>query len=213
MAEKKKNVRYTTPAGIASWPKLRVADTKFDADGSYGVKLLLDPNHPATQPFLTKLDEMAAAAFVEMKKENTKYAKVMKLVTPYANELDKDGNETGKIVLNFTMPAVIRNKEKTKEWKLKPVIFDATLTPLPEEQDVGGGSTIIVSFESWPYFNAKDKEAGITRRLVAVQVLDLKQWNGSVDAASFGFAAAEGFTVNEPATSVASAPTDEAPEF
>jgi hypothetical protein len=213
MAEKKKNPRYTTPAGIASWPRLSTPDTKFNADGTYSVKLLLDENNAEHATFLRKLDALADAALVAMKKENAKYAKVMKLVTPYAPELDKDGNETGKTVLNFTMPAIIRNKEKTKEWKLKPVVFDANLQPLPADVEVGGGSTIKVSFESWAYFNAKDKEAGITRRLLAVQVLDLKTWNGGADASSFGFEAAEGFAVNEPDTEGSSADATEGDDF
>lgn len=192
MADKKKNPRYTTPAGIASWPKVRTPDTKFNADGTFSVKLLLDPNKDAA--FLQKLDDMADAALEAMQREHKKFSKVMTLVAPYAPELDKDGNETGKVVVNFTSPAIIRNKEKTKEWKMSIAVFDAQLTPLPGDKDIGGGSTVKVSFESWPYFNAKDKEAGITRRLIGVQVLELKEWGGNRDASDFGFEAEDGFS-------------------
>lgn len=193
MADKKKNPRYVSPAGIASWPKVRVADTKFNADGTYSVKLLLDPSKEIDAKFLEKLDGMAEQALEAMKQEHKKFQKVMTLAAPYTPELDKDGNETGKMVVNFTSPAVIRNKEKTKEWKLSIAVFDAKLTPLPGDVDVGGGSLVKVSFESWPYFNAKDKEAGITRRLIGVQVLELKTWDGGRDASSFGFGEEEGF--------------------
>jgi hypothetical protein len=194
--EKKKNVRYVTPVGIASWPKLVIGepDTKFDEDGSYGVKLLLDPEKDAK--FLAQLDEMAAAALVAMKEANPKHAKVTTLVPPYAPETDKEGEETGKIVVNFTMPAVIVRKKDKKRFTMSPKLFDAKGTPLPEGTKIGGGSSIQVSFESWPYFSGKDKEAGITRRLVAVRVLDLKVWSGSQDASDFGFDVADGFAEN-----------------
>jgi hypothetical protein len=191
MADKKKNPRYVSPAGIASWPKVRTPDTKFNEDGTYSVKLLLDPEKDAA--FLAKLDTMAEAALEAMKAEHKKFSKVMTLVSPYAPELDKDGNETGKVVVNFTSPAQITSKKTGKTYNLKIAVFDAQLTPLPVEQDIGGGSLVKVSFESWPYFNAKDKEAGITRRLIGVQVLELKEWSGSQSASDFGFQAEDGF--------------------
>ena len=38
---KKKNVRITTPTGVAQWPRLNEPDTKFDKDGVYSVGLRL----------------------------------------------------------------------------------------------------------------------------------------------------------------------------
>jgi hypothetical protein len=195
MADKKKNPRYVSPAGIASWPKVRTPDTKFakaGEKGTFSIKLLLDPQKDAA--FLEKLDTMAAAALEAMKKEHTKFSKVMKLVSPYAPELDKEGNETGKIVVNFTSPAEVTRKKDGKKFDLKITVFDAMLTPIPAETDIGGGSIVKVSFESWPYFSAKEKEAGITRRLIGVQVLELKQWSGSASASDFGFEEEEGFS-------------------
>lgn len=192
MADKKKNPRYVSPAGIASWPKVRTPDTKFNEDGTFSVKLLLDPQKDAA--FLEKLDKMAEQALEAMKAEHKKFSKVMTLVSPYAPELDKEGNETGKIVVNFTSPAKITSKKTGKVYHLKIAVFDAQLMPIPAETDIGGGSIVKVSFESWPYFNAKDKEAGITRRLIGVQVLELKQWSGSASASDFGFEEEEGFS-------------------
>lgn len=188
MAEKKKqNPRYVTPAGVASWPKLNEPDTKFNAEGTYGVKLLLDPNDAKHKAFLDKLDGMADEAFEAMKKEHTKYSKQMTRVAPYAPELDSEGDETGKVVVNFTMPAVVERKKDKKKFTLKPALYDAAGTPLAADLKIGGGSTIQVSFESWAYFSAKDKEAGITRRLVAVRVIERKEWVGTQSAADFGF--------------------------
>lgn len=196
MADKKeKRPRFTSPVGVFVWPKLNEPDYKFNEDGEYGVKLALDPQNEEHAAFLANLDERAAAALEEMKEANKKYAKVMTLAEPYAPELDKDGEETGRVLVNFTMPAIITRKSDKKTWTMKPALFDANGTPLSPDQKIGGGSTGRVAFESWSYFNAsgKEKTAGITKRLVAVQVLERKEWQGNADASAFGFDVVDGF--------------------
>jgi hypothetical protein len=208
LAEKKKaNPRFTTVAAIAVWPKLNTPDTKFNDIGDYGVKLKLDPNNPLHAKQLADLDKLADDAFEAMKEENPKWKAKMVRAEPYGPEVDKDGNESGFMLVNFTCPAKFIRKSDKKEWENKPVLYDAKGTPLPSGTEVGGGSTIKVSFETWPYFNAsgKEKTAGATKRLLAVQVLDLKVWRGSQDASDFGFGAEEGFDVSDPESSEAAA--------
>lgn len=185
MADKKKqNVRYVTPVGVASWPKLHEPDEKYN---TFQVKLLLDPNTKPHADFMAKLDTMTDAAVEEMKKEHSKYAKQIKRAAPYAPELDKEGDETGLIVVNFSAPSVFVRKKDKKEFPNKIALYDAAGTPLASDVRVGGGSQIQVSFESWPYFIPKDKDAGMTRRLVAARVVELKVWSGNQTASDFGF--------------------------
>lgn len=207
MADKKeKRIRYTSPAGIASWPKLNTPDAKY---GHYGVKLLLDPNDPRTPPFLAFLDAETDKAVIAMKEEKgAKLAKTMERGAAYEDEMDTDGNETGKVVVNFTMPSVIERKSDGKKWTLKPALFDAKGTPLAADVEIGGGSLIKVSFELSPYYVASSKKAGVSRRMVAVQVLDLKQWSGNSDASSFGFESEEGFSAADEAIAGASGPVE-----
>lgn len=196
MADKKeKRVRHTSPARIAVWPKINEPDAKYN---NYGIKLALDPNDETDQRFMAFLDAETDKAFVAMKEEKgAAKAKKMERAAPYEEETDKEGNETGRMLVNFTMPAVIQNKEKTKTWTLKPALFDAKGTPLPGDVKVGGGSLVKVSFELSPFYVESSKKAGVSRRLVAVQVIDLKQWNGNQDASSFGFGEEDGFSVGE----------------
>lgn len=188
-----------TPAGLASWPKLDVPDTKYNDDGEYGVKLLLDPNNEQHVTFMALLDSVTDASMETMKadEKNKKYIKLMKRADPYTAELDKEGEETGLFVANFTCPAKFIRKSDKKEWPNKPVLVDAKLTPLPADAKIGGGSRIKIKFETWPYFNATEKKVGMTKRLIAVQVLDLKVWDRSTDIAALGFDAEDGFSVSD----------------
>lgn len=208
---KRKNPTKTTPSGIASWPKVVVPDSKFVKTGEWTTKFLLDPNAKGVAEFLKYLDDAVDAAVAEMKQEHAKYAKQIKRVAAYRDATDKEGNETGQIELTFKRPCQItpeQGKNAGKTFELAPPrLFDAMGTPLTTDPKLGGGSVIKVSFEHWPYFSAKEKEVGITRRLLAVQILKLVQYDGSKDAADYGFEAEEdGFAMEETATTAGAAP-------
>ena len=65
----KRNVRYTTEAGTASWPHLDSPDTQFDKDGVYSVSLRLTKE--AAEPLLTQMTEVVNE-FVESGKAKSK---------------------------------------------------------------------------------------------------------------------------------------------
>lgn len=200
MADKKKNPRKVTPRGVFKFPRLAgKPDTRFVEAGVWSVKLALDPNDPTTQPFLDYLDEQVAAALVEMQEQNPKHKKAMTSVPGYRNEIDSEGNETGMIEIGFTMPAQVtakKGKHVGKTFTFKPVLFDAAGKPITKNIRIGGGTEGKVSFEHWAYFNAKDKEVGITHRLLGAQILKLVEWS-SDNAKALGFGAEEGFDVND----------------
>jgi hypothetical protein len=216
MADKKqKNPRLTTPRGILKYPRLTVPDTKFNEDGEYSTKLLLEPDGKDVAKFLKQLDTETDKAVEYMKAENKQHAKKIVRVPAYVNEVDKEGDETGKIELNFKMPAKVMAKKgpnKGKTFNFKPALFDAFGTPVEKELRIGGGTEGRVTFEFWPYFSAKDKNVGITRRMVAVKLIKLVEWNSNQDASAYGFDDEEdedGFSVNAASAQDADDDTDD----
>jgi hypothetical protein len=202
---KEKRVRMTTPRLRLKYPRLTIPDTKFNPDGEYGTKGLLDPSTDAAQKFLKQLDKLTDDAFAKMKEEHKKFSKVMTRAATYRAELNDDGDETGLIELGFTMPAKVTAKKGPnvgKTYAFKPALFDAFGQPVTKKDiRIGAGTEAKVSFEFWPYFAPNDKKAGLTKRLVAVQIIKLVEWTGQ-DAGDFGFSTEDdGFDVSEGAES------------
>lgn len=193
MPEKKKaRVLVTTPAAEAIWPKLHEPDTKWKAEGEYSVKMAFDPADEKVKPFLAHIEALVDESFAKAQDENPKFKKVMTRVSPTKPELDDNGDETGRVALSFKKAAKVTSKKNGKTYEFRPMLYDATLAPLPSGVKVGGGSVIRVSFEPYAYFSAKDKEAGISLRLEAVQVLELRSYERK-SGASFGFGREAGF--------------------
>jgi hypothetical protein len=182
---------FLTPKGIANYPKLTVPDTKFNAEGHYSVKLQFTGDE--AQELSAFLDEKSEEAVAEAKAENKpkagqKAKPIKEADKPYS--WDDDGN----LVVSFKMKAS-GVTEAGKAWSRKPALFDAKGKPLGEGVNIGGGSTLIVSYTPSPFYTALIG-AGISLRLEAVQVIDLKEYQGST-ADSFGFEAQDGFEAEE----------------
>jgi hypothetical protein len=188
MTDRKQKVLIQTPPFVAVWPKLQTPDTKFKAEGEYSVRARLDPAGPGVEAFRTKLDGLVADSLAKAQEENPKFAKVMKAVSPIKPELDDNGDETGFLILGLKKTAQVTSKKDGKVYNFRVNLYDAGLRPLAEGVQIGNGSLMVASFEPYLYFSAKDKEAGVSCRLEAVQVLDLVQYQGR-DGASFGFQA------------------------
>ncbi|WP_052063857.1 ssDNA-binding protein [Nitrincola sp. A-D6] len=183
----------TTPFGEASFPKLFEPDTKFKASGEYNCKLMLDGDD--AQSLMGYLDEKLQEAYEQMQEEKPKFKKVMKPRNPYTEELDEEGEETGRIGFNFKMAAVVEvknGKYAGKTFTQKPVVYDAKGQIITKKINVGTGSIVKVAYETAPYFKADTKEVGITLRLKAVQIKELVEFGGKKDASAFGFGEEDG---------------------
>jgi hypothetical protein len=188
VAERKKLQFHITPAGIAQYPRLTKPDTKFNPDGHYKVTLVL-PGAEA-QPLIELIDKAMGESLILARRENPTKAKTIKAATdkPYKAVTADDGNENGDYKFNFKMAASGRNKTTGETWSRKPVLFDAKLKPLINPK-VGGGSTIKVKFEMFLFYTPL-VGAGVSLRLLAVQILDLVEYGG---ASADGFAAEDGY--------------------
>lgn len=207
MAETKKNPNFTTPKGIAVWPRLNEPDTKFDAKGVYSVKLQLSAADSAD--LRERIDTMAESALKNAQKQEDEKAKEKKAKPKQAKEADKPytENEDGSFNFNFKLKATWESKRLNKSGSQRPSLFDAKMQKIdPAKVKIGGGSTIRVNYEMSEFY-VPAVGAGVSLRLRAVQVLDLQQWSGG-DAASYGFEAEEGFEGTEAGDEFAGAETE-----
>lgn len=193
--EKKKRVNITSPVGVAKFPHLSKPQTSINnkvIDPVYGVTLLVDPNDADVSAFVAKVEQAHAAAFAEAKKKKRSLTDMgLKNVIREEVRKDEEDNEipTGKLEIRFKAKACGKRKDGTP-WSFKPWIYDARLTPMPEDTMVYGGSVIQVSFafkhtamETGSFYTSLD--------LQAVKVVVLKSQSDR-DAASFGFQAEPG---------------------
>jgi hypothetical protein len=182
-----KRPTYTTPKGLASYPWLNTPDTKFSPDGDFKVTLLLSATDG--QPVIDFLNEQLLLSAQLAKKENA--GKKIKVAdAPY-----KQCEETGDVSITFKLKALV-NMKNGDSFTQKPALFDSQLKPITA--NVGGGSTIRVSYECNPFYTSMIG-AGISLRLKAVQVLDLQEFSSGATGSAMGFEKEDGFKEVSPA--------------
>lgn len=197
MADQFKSIKTVLPRGVAIWPSLNTADTKWKAEGVYSTRLAFDADDPKLVPLRAQVEDLIAERLEEEKAKLIAAGKkglVSKLKTadPFKVELDDEtGDETGRIIINAKMNASGISKKTGKPWQRKPAIFNAAGVVLKNPPMIGSGSELKVSVDLRPYFVAKDQEVGVSFSMEAVQVLKLVQF-GARDASAFGFASEEG---------------------
>lgn len=214
MAERKKAPQFVSPKLTLRFPKLDKADFGSKdypkPDGEYSTKGILVADDPATKAFIKQLtplyDEAMAWADEQFKKLKVETRKKLGSVSQnplFSTLYDKETEEpTGEIEFKFAMAASgIRNKDTDKEerWTAKPGIFDAKGQKIVKVPAIWSGSTAKVSFsvglnkEGIPgYFIPGTGAAGLKLKLLAVQIIDLRQ-GGERSADSYGFGAEEGY--------------------
>ena len=194
-------VTLVTPAGEAKFPHLNVPSTKFNPEGVYQVTLLLEGEEAEKMKEI--VDEYMEKSYAETveKLENSKDAKqqrkaknVKRADPPYCEEVDSSGNETGMTEFRFKTTASGTSKEGRK-WTFTLPLFDAKRKPF--KANVGGGSIIKIAYEPFLFYTEL-VGAGVSMRLNAVQVLDLKEW-GNRTAEGYGFNEEDGYEAEETA--------------
>ena len=197
-APRKKFVRITSPLGTAIYPRLTQPDTKFDKDGVYSVDLELDPTDKTSSTFIDSLKKAADDAYKATVEE--KGGKKLKRCDLPIKETDD-----GKVRIKFKLKAKAGNDERS--WEQKPVIFDSAGTAMQAPPNVGSGSRIKVAFEVVPFFTAM-VGAGISLRMKAVQIVELKEYSPGDNFDAYGFKADPKGFVAATATEAASEDND-----
>ena len=207
--KKKRNTRYVSEAGTAIYPYLLTPDTEYNPDGEYKVKLKLSPDAGLRNAkgeqydnFQGFLDAMLEKAVAKAKQENPK-KRIKTADAPY--QIDEDD---GSLLVNFKLKALVKNKKDNTEFNQQPAIFDAKGKPF-EGDAIYGGSVLKASFEVIPFYTALIG-AGITLRLKAVQVIELRTASEPI-ADSYGFGEEEGYE-SEPSEAEGAGFTEEVDE-
>lgn len=207
MAEGKKrpaNEKFTTPRGIAVYPKLNTPD-EYKGKRSYNVKLVLARG--AVADLVAKAEAVAEKAYQDSKAKleekvtsekgakkgeaKAKLAKLTKADFPMKPQYDEEGSETDNVILNFKMAASYEKDGKTIP--ISPRIFDAKGAMLKNPPEIWGGSILRVSGELVPFDMPAKDCAGVSLRLGAVQIIELRTRGGGVSADSYGFEKEEGY--------------------
>ncbi len=192
MSKPKRDVRIT-PKGVAVWPRLNEPDTKYKDEGEYTVKLAFDTDDKEARKLIVDLEKIRDEQYAQWKSENPKKAKTATLGPVYTDELDDDGEETGRILLNFKMKASGVSKKTGKKWTRKPDIFPAKgKDPLKNPPSIGGGSVLRVSFEYFTTFVESSKTFYLSLRMNAVKLIELVEF-GKKDAKGHGFEDEDGY--------------------
>lgn len=198
MAEKKKYPDpITTPIGhVGPFAKLVEYDD-YQGQRKYKVRLILDADDAEK---ITGTDAYAAAVaeaerlYEEAKGAARKKGKPLKKefdeAQPFFNEVDRDsGEETGRIVFNFGSGAFYLDKKTGKEVRRYVPFFTAKGVPIPRDQrkEPWSGSRVRLSYVLYPYCNVGASNYGVSLRLEAVKVIELKTGSGGQDASRYGF--------------------------
>jgi hypothetical protein len=189
MAEKKKKLMLTTPTGRAKYPWLNKPNTKFDSNGLYCVTLVLD--YETAKPLMETIDQYNDQSYRETKEKlisdgKAGLAKTLKKAdSPYSNEVDENGDETGNVEFKFKHDAKFVSKKSGNTFEFKPDLFNSKGER--DESPIFGGSLIKVGW--WPnlYYVAAQKSCGVSLKLSGVQVIEASQGGGSRDANYYGF--------------------------
>jgi hypothetical protein len=186
--------KITSPKGIAApWAKLTEPDSYLGGPKKFTVGLIIDPEHEEASNYINALDEQSQAAFdnaiAEMQGQLSE-AKGQKIVTlkqaienmklhkPYVPEYLDDGQPTGRYIVKYKKNAEgvygPKHPEAGQKWEASCSIFDANKNPVPKSAGIiQGGSELRVQCEMVPFAMASNNIAGISLRIIAVQVLKM----------------------------------------
>ena len=168
-------IAITTPTGVAQYPWLSKADTKWNEEGEFKTNLIL--SEADAEPLIKTISDVFAENVKTTTEETGKAPKTA--TPPFAQEFGDDGKPTGNMIIRFKS-------------KFKPKIFDAS-GKLMTESNIWGGSEIRVNAQVVPYFTALIG-CGVSLRLSAVQVIKYVEGGTNSNADNFGFNPVEGFT-------------------
>ena len=190
---------------------LEQPDFEYNSAGDWKVKLFLDPTQDEVKVMMATMDQLLEKALVYFvtRAETPKKKKLVRPSdnTPYYFETDDEDEPTGRIYINPKSIASGTTSEG-ETWKRKMPIFDAQGVRVTEKLNAGSGTTMRVSLLLRAYFNVQSG-VGVSLRLTAVQIVDLKTFGGGVQTAEdAGFGKIEGgFNAD-----TFEAPKEEAPE-
>lgn len=186
-----KREQFVSPRGVFKYCHLNKPDVKgaerFGGAEQYKVTLLLEKDAPGVEAFLAKLEKLHQAALeagVEAMDEATPKAKAAwkkkKISEPnlnpfYDDEVDEDGEPTGRIELRFKTHAAFTDKKTGEEVKKTVPFIDGKGKTIPWKKRplVYGGTEGKIAFATSNVFIPKDADVYLGFYLNSVQLLKL----------------------------------------
>lgn len=200
MAKKPKKEQFYTPVCVFKYCHLNKPDTRYKEEGEYSVTVAMDKDDAETQAFIEQIEalvskqEEAAEAGWENASPKQKAAwKKKKITEPtimpfYEDELDEEGEPTGRILFKFKTKATFEKDGKTIRKTVTLVDGLGQVIPTKKRPLVYAGTEGRVAFTVGYAFIAKDAEAFMSFYLNQVQIAKLATGGGGQSA----FGAVEG---------------------
>jgi hypothetical protein len=200
MAKPKKKDTQLTGRVVAYYPHLNKPDDRYNPDKpEYKVSIIYENEEAASDMIEViktaqgqAVEDAVNQAREEAKKKGKKFNEErfrssLKLAPlPIKEELDENDDPTGRIIIG---PFKMRARGVTKdgrEWERKCPVFDGAGKPVDlEAVSIWGGSILNICYFIDTYYTAA-LGAGVSLKLEAVQVLELRSGKAKT-AAGFGF--------------------------
>ena len=202
--------KLNTPTGTASYPHLTTPDT-FKGKESYKCDLIYDASDEAVIAFSAKVDGFLAKAKVEALEElqanlealpaaskNPKDLKARESLeaqiagldddyrSPLTERYDNEGQPTGELVLKTKSNAGFTDRKTGEYIKIAPAIYDANAKKMAVRPIITPGSKLEMQISLVPYCAGGGIGAGVSCRILAVQVISLASGLDTGDGGGFG---------------------------
>ena len=181
--------QLTTPVGTALYPRLNTPDTKYNEDGVYSCKLILDK--AGYDQVMSQITPWFEAEYERLVKESGK--KRLDISTKLPIKVNEDGD------YEFNAKQVAQKETKKGLITFAVALVDSAGVKINDAPSIGSGSRLKLCVEPYAYFSPL-LGVGYTLRLKAAQILELKEYAGG--GSSFGFDAEGGGFVSEDLGSV-----------
>ena len=199
-----KGISVISPKAELEWCKYLEPDTKYNADGALSVNLLFDPEDEKAKEFIGKLENLRDTAFAELQENLGGKGKQWSTNDITQPHYDREGNETGKVVVKAKLKDVAKRKAQGKPYSIKAVGPNKEVL----KTLVGNGSVGVVGCFAYPYEMASTKKVGVTLQWQKLRVYDLVEVVGSDDDI-FGTAEAEDDVFGDDNTTTATVDNDD----
>jgi hypothetical protein len=208
MAKRPEKKKLFTPIGPFKYAHLNKPDTRYKDEGEYSVVVALDKDTKETKAFIknmqTLVDEQKEAAEEGWDNATPKQKAAWKkkgikapvIVPFYDEELDDEGDPTGRILVRFKTRASFTDKDGKTTKKVVPLVDGlGQIIPAKKRPLVYAGTEGRVAFGYGTVFIAKDAETYLTFYLNQVQITKLVSGGGATSA--FGAVDDSDFSADE----------------
>jgi hypothetical protein len=167
MSKRQEYPRMTTqPVQVVdAW--IRTPDVSFDKTGVHSLTWRMSEED--AQPLVKEL-RLNLKTYLDEMRAKGEISNNFALSWPYKPEKNDKDEETGFVYFRAKQAALITDA-KGQTYSKKTQVYDSKAQVLSEVPPVYAGSKVRVNFSVVPWFKAN--KAGLTLRLIAVQILEL----------------------------------------